>query len=108
MEVLTRTITHINGWVSAVYVSYMCENFRLFHVSTASVLNFRFFSTHVPGAGVISQRSGRAAAVTMGAAPRAARGGTVITGLSWPPQSPPTPAASQSVPAAGAVAVWCL
>ena len=39
MEVLTR----VNGWFPAVYMSYTSQNFRLFHVSNWSVLNFRPF-----------------------------------------------------------------
>ena len=32
-----------NGWFSAVYMSCMNQNFRLFHVSNLSVRNFRIF-----------------------------------------------------------------
>ena len=32
--------THVNGWEPAVYMSCMSQNFRLFHVSNLSVLNF--------------------------------------------------------------------
>ena len=32
IEVLTR-MTHVNSWESAVYMSYMSKNVRLFHVS---------------------------------------------------------------------------
>ena len=34
-------VTHVNGWKPAVYMSYMSENFSLFHPSNISVLNFR-------------------------------------------------------------------
>ena len=48
MMVLTH-LAHVNGWKLAVYMSCMSENFRLFHASNLSVLNFRFFSAHVSG-----------------------------------------------------------
>ena len=32
---------YINGWFPAVYMSCICQNFRLFHVSNVSVQNFR-------------------------------------------------------------------
>ena len=39
MEVVAD-VTHVNGWFSAVYMSYTSQNFRLFNVSNLSVLNF--------------------------------------------------------------------
>ena len=41
-EILTHA-THVNGWFPAVYMSYMSQNFRLFHASNLSVRNFRIF-----------------------------------------------------------------
>ena len=41
-KILTPT-THVNGWLPAVYMSCMSQNFRLFHVSNLSVRNFRIF-----------------------------------------------------------------
>ena len=41
-EILTHA-THVNGWVPAVYMSCLSQNFRLFHLSNLSVRNFRIF-----------------------------------------------------------------
>ena len=48
METLTH-VTHVNGWFPAVYMSYMSQNFRLFHVSNLPFLNFRIFLLMYPG-----------------------------------------------------------
>ena len=42
-------VTHVNGWEPAVYMSYMNQNFRLFHESNLSVRNFRIFLLMYPG-----------------------------------------------------------
>ena len=47
-KILTHA-THVNGWFPAVYMSYMSQNFRLFHVSNLSVRNFRIFLLMYPG-----------------------------------------------------------
>ena len=46
---------HVNGWDPAVYMSYMSQNFRLFHVSNSFVQNFEF-SAHVSGVTVSNLR----------------------------------------------------
>ena len=40
---------YVNGWEPAVYMSYTSQNFRLFHGSNLSVLNFRIFLLMYPG-----------------------------------------------------------
>ena len=59
-KILTHE-THANGWIPAVYMGYMSQNVRLFHVSNLSARKFRFFSAHVSGVivcvAVGSQRS---------------------------------------------------
>ena len=40
--------TRVNGWFSAVYTISFSQNFRLFHVSNLSVLNFRIFLLMYP------------------------------------------------------------
>ena len=47
MEVLTH-VTHVSGWEPAVCMSNMSQNFRLFHVSNLSVLNFYIFLLMYP------------------------------------------------------------
>ena len=41
-------VSHVNGWVPAVFMSYMSQDFRLFHASSISVQNFRFFLLMYP------------------------------------------------------------
>ena len=36
-------VAHVNGWEPAAYMSYMSQNFRLFHCSNLSVVYFRIF-----------------------------------------------------------------
>ena len=45
------------AWAQVVYMSFMSQNFRLYHVSNSSVLNFRF-SAHV-SAGSVRRRAVR-------------------------------------------------
>ena len=40
-------VTHVNGWFPAVYMSYIGQSFRLFHVSNLSV-NFQIFLLMYP------------------------------------------------------------
>ena len=47
-EVLTH-VGHVNGCEPAVYMTYMSQNFRLFHVSNLSVLSFLIFLLMYPG-----------------------------------------------------------
>ena len=49
-------VTHVNGWEPAVYMSHVSQNFRLFHVSNLSVLNFRIFLLMYPGSSVAGGR----------------------------------------------------
>ena len=53
----TKILTHatnVNGWIPAVYMSCMSQNFRLFHVSNLSVRNFRIFLLMYPGSLTLS------------------------------------------------------
>ena len=70
----------VNGWEPAVYMSFMSQNFRLFHLSNLSVRNFRIFLLMYPGS-VIGQAT--AAAGLIGR-PRTTRllGRPVLYGLS--------------------------
>ena len=52
-EVLTHG-THVNGWKLAVYIRYMNQNFRLFHVSNVSVRIFQIFLVMYPGSEFVS------------------------------------------------------
>ena len=47
-KILTH-VTHVNGWFPAVYMSYISQNCRLYHVSNLFVLNFRIFRLMYPG-----------------------------------------------------------
>ena len=47
-EVLTY-ITRVNGCEPAVYISYISQDFRMFHVSNLFVLNFRIVPLMYPG-----------------------------------------------------------
>ena len=47
-KVLTR-VDHVNDWKPAVYMGYTSQNFRLFHVSNLSILNFRIVLLMCPG-----------------------------------------------------------
>ena len=51
----TEILTHVTRF-PAVYMSYICQNFRLFHVSNLSVRNFRVFLLMYPGPMTISRR----------------------------------------------------
>ena len=47
-EILTHP-THVNGWLPAVYMTCMSQNFRFFHVSNLSVRNIGIFPLMYPG-----------------------------------------------------------
>ena len=45
----TVALTLASDWLSALYMSYMSNNFRLFHASNVSVLNFQIFCSCIRG-----------------------------------------------------------
>ena len=45
----TEALTHVTHVNAAIHASLMSQNFRLFHASNLSVLNFSIFSAHVSG-----------------------------------------------------------
>ena len=55
-EILAHA-THVNGCEPAVYVSFMSQNFRLFHVSNLSVRNFLISLLMCPGSLCLSPSS---------------------------------------------------
>ena len=65
-EVLTR-VNHVNA-CPAVYMTNTSQNFRLFHVSNLSVLNFLIFLLMYPGSyGACRPRSADSMAAARGA-----------------------------------------
>ena len=78
----TKVLTHVSHL--AVYMTCMSQNFRLFHVSNLSVVNFRIFALMYPG-WVMGAAALGSAELLLGIARPAARraGPAAAAGTGW-------------------------
>ena len=54
--VMARVSTHVNGWAVAVYMSNMCQNFRLFLIEFIRAELPFLFAYVTEAAGMLRQR----------------------------------------------------
>ena len=59
-----QVVTHVNGWVPLIYMSYMGQNFRLFRLSNLCVLNSSLYMLMLMWPGVAYTISSQAKRLT--------------------------------------------